>query len=207
MEALSLDPGSYAGTYKLVGGRPSLDLVNTVSWAGADREHDWFDPGANVIRWARALDLITEPVAEQMLAGPTGRGSRVAGIRRVRRVRATLIDVLRPLVANETPPPPDVEALNAYIVDAHRRRFIEPGSLTWAWREPVTLDHLMDPVVLDAGALITGPDRPRVKECPGCGWLFLDGSRNRSRRWCDMADCGSRDKARRYYHRQRNSGA
>jgi len=36
MEAVPLQAGDYAGTYKLVGGRPSLDLVNTVSWPGTE---------------------------------------------------------------------------------------------------------------------------------------------------------------------------
>ncbi|MDQ3691948.1 MAG: CGNR zinc finger domain-containing protein [Chloroflexota bacterium] len=55
----------------------------------------------------------------------------------------------------------------------------------------------------DAGMLVTSADVADVKECPGCGWLFLDVSRNRSRRWCDMATCGSRDKMRRYHWRRR----
>jgi predicted RNA-binding Zn ribbon-like protein len=44
----------------------------------------------------------------------------------------------------------------------------------------------------------------RVRSCQGdtCGWLFLDMSKNRSRRWCSMSDCGNTAKARRYYHRK-----
>lgn len=51
--------------------------------------------------------------------------------------------------------------------------------------------------------LMTGPELDRVKQCPGCGWLFVDTSRNRSRRWCSMDMCGGRDKALRHYRRQR----
>jgi len=53
--------------------------------------------------------------------------------------------------------------------------------------------------------VLTGEALARVRECGGtaCNWLFLDESRNRSRRWCSMESCGNRAKARRHYHRSR----
>ena len=46
---------------------------------------------------------------------------------------------------------------------------------------------------------------PRLKACAAhdCLWAFVDGSRNRSRTWCDMAACGNRAKARSYRARRR----
>jgi len=60
-------------------------------------------------------------------------------------------------------------------------------------------------VVHDAAGLLTSEKLDRVEECADdrCGWLFLDVSRNRSRRWCAMEDCGNRAKARRHYKRKR----
>ncbi|MGI9025541.1 MAG: CGNR zinc finger domain-containing protein [Burkholderiaceae bacterium] len=57
------------------------------------------------------------------------------------------------------------------------------------------------PVTLDAADLLTADNHDRLRTCPSCEWLFEDRTRNAQRRWCDMADCGSRDKARRYYQR------
>src|SRR5262249_59673789 len=58
--------------------------------------------------------------------------------------------------------------------------------------------------VADAAArLLAGGDLERLKDCPGCGWFFLDRSKNGSRRWCSMAMCGGSAKARRYYRRRR----
>jgi len=56
-----------------------------------------------------------------------------------------------------------------------------------------------------AADLLTSGDQERVKECASttCEWVFLDKSRNRSRRWCDMSDCGNRAKARRFQARKR----
>jgi predicted RNA-binding Zn ribbon-like protein len=58
------------------------------------------------------------------------------------------------------------------------------------------------PVAHAAAALLTGPDVYRVKQCAGCPWLFLDRSRNGSRRWCAMTDCGTNEKIRRYVARR-----
>jgi predicted RNA-binding Zn ribbon-like protein len=61
------------------------------------------------------------------------------------------------------------------------------------------------PIVLAAAELLTSAGRARVRECAahGCGWLFLDTSRSQRRRWCTMASCGNRAKARRFYERTR----
>jgi predicted RNA-binding Zn ribbon-like protein len=61
-------------------------------------------------------------------------------------------------------------------------------------------------VALSAAELLTSDRVDRVRECASetCSWLFLDGSRNRRRKWCDMASCGNRAKARRYYARHRS---
>jgi predicted RNA-binding Zn ribbon-like protein len=58
-------------------------------------------------------------------------------------------------------------------------------------------------VVLAASELLTSDEMARVKRCPGCGWLFLDTSRNGMRRWCSMEDCGSEAKSKRQYERKR----
>lgn len=52
------------------------------------------------------------------------------------------------------------------------------------------------------------PGIDRIKECPypQCGRLFLDQSKNRSRRWCEMSMCGNRTKARRHYRRGKEIG-
>jgi predicted RNA-binding Zn ribbon-like protein len=52
-----------------------------------------------------------------------------------------------------------------------------------------------------AATLLVSDAMRRVKSCPTCGWLFLDASKNRSRRWCSMDTCGAVAKARRYYRR------
>ncbi len=59
-------------------------------------------------------------------------------------------------------------------------------------------------VACDYLAVRARDEWPRIKVCgsPDCRWAFVDGTRNRSRRWCDMAGCGNRAKNRAWRHRQ-----
>ncbi|MGH8136615.1 MAG: CGNR zinc finger domain-containing protein [Steroidobacteraceae bacterium] len=190
MDPLALNPGHYAGTYKLIGGRPSLDLVNTISWPGSEGAHDWLDSVGNLERWLRASGLPVIP-------------RKSAALGTVLELRAALTSVLRPLAHREHPTRKAIDDLNQRIAQASSRRIIDPVTLTWTWAPVAQTAEAVAPIVLDAAELIAAGDRDRLRHCPACDWLFEDQTRNGQRRWCDMADCGSRDKARRYYHRTR----
>lgn len=226
METLPLDPRSYRGTYKLIGGRLSLDLVNTVSWPGTRREHDWFDPPENITLWAAAAGLVDDRARRRLDqhwfrhrpsqntgpdprpdghgksqgAHPTGLADQVSA---VRAIRQTLRHALAPWARGESPSRRAIRDLNQVLATAGERRLVDPESLAWTWDEPTTLEELMAPVIHDAAEVLTSVDPRRIRHCPSCDWLFHDTTRNASRRWCDMADCGSRDKALRYYHRRK----
>jgi predicted RNA-binding Zn ribbon-like protein len=189
MQALPLDPGSYPGTYKLIGGRPSLDLVNTISWPGSVREHDWLALPANIDRWCAAAGLVA-------ITAPHD----VADVAVVRQV---LTDVLRPMAHHDGPATQAADAFNRTLGSALGRRLIDLDARRWAQRPIDAPVEAFDPVLLDAADLIMTDAVTRLKACPACDWLFLDATRNAGRRWCDMTDCGSRAKSRTYYHRQR----
>lgn len=81
----------------------------------------------------------------------------------------------------------------------------KPGGFQWDWRENKgELDRLLWPVIQSAGDLMISNEVNRTRECEDdtCEWLFIDRSKNHSRRWCDMSDCGNRAKARRHYARK-----
>jgi predicted RNA-binding Zn ribbon-like protein len=79
------------------------------------------------------------------------------------------------------------------------------GALAWDWEdEGGSADLMLWPIARSAADVLTSPrELARVRQCPGagCGWVFLDETKNRSRRWCDMDVCGNRAKARRHYAR------
>ena len=79
------------------------------------------------------------------------------------------------------------------------------GAFAWTWAVGAEeLDRVVWPVVRSAAALLTSGSLERVRQCAGdgCDWLFVDLSKNQSRRWCSMDMCGSRAKSRRYYRRK-----
>jgi predicted RNA-binding Zn ribbon-like protein len=104
------------------------------------------------------------------------------------------------------PPAADLAAFNAELARslARSRIVLTAEGFAWDWTDGGdALDQMLWPVVRDASDLLTSEELDRVGQCADdrCGWLFLDSSRNRSRRWCSMEDCGNRAKARRHYQR------
>jgi predicted RNA-binding Zn ribbon-like protein len=204
VDALPLDPGTYTGTYKLIGGQLSLDLVNTVSWPGTEREHDWFDNAENVTRWALAVGLIDARRGHRLNRKVSGSRDVASDLDAVRGIRQRLRAAISPLAHGRRPATGSIKTLNGLLARACRRRQLDASTLRWTWSEPTTLIELMDPVIWNAGEVLSAIDPSRIGHCLACDWLFHDTTRNRSRRWCDMADCGSRDKALRYYHRHKD---
>jgi len=84
--------------------------------------------------------------------------------------------------------------------DAVREGTIEDGDWVWTGAHP---DRPLWPIAVAAVDLLRSPERlARVKGCANCNWLFVDRSRNGSRRWCSMDECGVHTKMRRYRARR-----
>jgi len=111
-------------------------------------------------------------------------------------------------LTNDSPIPADsVASIGRALHDCSARRAlrIEGAEVHWTWRADARCaDYVLYPVLTSATDLLTSASRDSVRQCAGegCGWLFLDRSNARKRRWCSMADCGNRNKARNYYQRE-----
>jgi predicted RNA-binding Zn ribbon-like protein len=191
---------------KLVGGAACVDFLNTVEWRGdAAAQGERLTDYDEFLAWAAHTGYLDpgEQAAARRLA------KRDPG-----KARAALADaiLLRERIA-------DVIARRAGAVDAFNaalRRLHVAIELTeddGALRtRPAGSDGLrvaLARIALDAVALLTSPRRAQVQSCGNvrCGWFFVDLSRNRSRRWCDMAACGNNAKARAHYRRHRDAHA
>jgi predicted RNA-binding Zn ribbon-like protein len=198
MDTIALDPGNYGGTYKLAGGELSFDFVNTISWPGSQNEHDWLDRPGNFIGWALAVGIIDKKKAKTL-----GQRSQMLlddELRYVASVRTCLTKVLAPLAFEEKPTENAVKKLEGLIHQVTRYHTLDPLRLHWGWAEANSFKEVLAPVIWNAGHVLTETDHSRIRHCPSCDWIFFDSTKNRNRRWCDMSDCGSRDKALRYYH-------
>lgn len=182
--------GSWLG-YHLSGGHIALDLTNTVSWRG--------DPDRRVDR----LDL----------PGFFSRWLQVTGLGDPGDVEAVVLDVkeLRELVYSvlvaERPATADLARFGELLAAAHPRA-IPSSTLPLRWAVAVTTAaDVLPALVLRTDELFRSADTGRVGRCEGrgCEWLFLDTTRNHSRRWCRTDDCGNRERARRHYRKSRES--
>ncbi|MBV9280280.1 MAG: CGNR zinc finger domain-containing protein [Chloroflexi bacterium] len=124
--------------------------------------------------------------------------------------RESLYQLFRDVLAGRPPTARDLDTLNVALVTAmtEARVLRTPGGFSWTWAERgLSLDRVLWPVARSAADLLTSPTLSRVGQCAGesgCGSLFLDTTKNRSRRWCAMRDCGNRAKARRSSERRRS---
>jgi predicted RNA-binding Zn ribbon-like protein len=200
-------------TFDLIGGHPALDLVNTVDWRrDPGRRRELLVTFDDLLAWARMADVVSVSDARAMRTS-AHRDPRHAErtLRRARRLREVLARLASAAAAGRTPDARDMRVLNAFLRAAYRQRSLEARGAGFAWRWDAgsgdRLDALLWPIVVSAADLLTSASRQDVRECAGdgCGWLFLDTSRNRRRRWCAMEGCGNRAKARRHYERARDA--
>ena len=200
-------------SFDLIGGHVALDLVNTVDWrSDPARRQDLLADVDDLLEWAKHAALVN-PAEVRALKAAAQRDARRAerALRRARRLREVLAGALATPGGEARLRSRDLRRLNAFLGAALRRRRIEirGTAYVWGWArgERDTFDSLLWPIVLAGAELLTSGDRRRVRECAGhgCGWLFLDTSRNGRRRWCNMQSCGNRAKARRFYERARET--
>jgi len=185
-----------------------LDFANTVSWRGAQTPQDYLGAYADLVRWGEAHATFdsetTAALLQQAAVTPVAAG-RV--LRRAVALREAIFRIFFAQTQNTPPIAADLDHLNLELKTAqiHRRVQADGPHYVWGWEtgEPA-LDDVLWRVAVSAADLLTSGELDRVRQCAGdeCGWLFVDRSKNRSRRWCDMQDCGNRAKVRRYRRRQ-----
>lgn len=196
-----------AGNLALLGGALCLDFVNTVEPRGADQPHELLTTYSDLISWSQHVDLLSGEQAERLLREAGRRRAEAATVhKRAIALRETLHRIFLSIIEGRTTDPQDLDLLNTVLSPALAHLCVIPrqDGFGWDWQdEDRSLDPMLWPIARSAGELLTTGPLDRLGQCAGCGWLFLDGSKNRARRWCDMRVCGNRAKARRHYARQR----
>jgi predicted RNA-binding Zn ribbon-like protein len=194
--------GSGNYTYQFVAGNLALDFVNTVAYrADPGKKRDHLVHPEDVQRWASQAQL------PDRAAIRSGRLIGTAALRRIRAVREDLFAVFHAIAAGDPIPVGALTRVGDALHDCRARRCLsnEGTEVRWTWRSSARgTDYLLHPVLTAATDLLTSAACGLVRQCEdaGCGWLFLDRSNARRRRWCSMADCGNRNKVRNYYRRE-----
>jgi len=203
---------SPAGTMKLVGGDPCLDFVNTVGGRipvaygpGTRVQDDKLGSYQDLVDFAVHRGLVPEAAAGRLARlGRARPGAARAALGRALGLREALHRTLRALMTGRRPDTGDLVLINREVAACRRHEALAARGqrLQWEWRA-AALEAPLWAAARASEALLTSRELPRLRECGGggCGWLFLDHSRNGRRRWCSMEDCGNLEKVRRFRRR------
>jgi predicted RNA-binding Zn ribbon-like protein len=197
-----METSGYIEELRIVGGHVALDFVNTVDGdpEGESRLESLRGYG-DLVAWSGRVGLLDPEEAERLVRDAKRRTEEAEAVYRwALELREVLYGVLRNLAEGKTPPSQSLRSLGGYERDAISRGVLraDDSGFQWEWKEEQDLARPMWPVVHAATELLTSGDLGRLKMCAGCHWLFLDASRNHSRRWCTMEVCGTDEKMRRY---------
>ncbi len=185
-----------------------LEFANTLDWHASDQPAETLLTYHDLVRWAQQAGLLRAEEMESLLRIAQERpGDAGQSLKRARSLRETIYRLFEAVAKGEQPSDADLEALNQALAGALKGGHVErrPDGFVWRWgRLDAAPDALLEPLARSAAALLSSELRLRVGQCAddrGCGYLFLDASKNRSRRWCNMDSCGNRAKQRRHYRR------
>ncbi len=197
-------------TLTLVGGNICLDFMNTVGDHLTDHPGEWLETYIDLLAWARRAGVITDEEVAR-LSRQSERYPRDAAdaLARAIALREAIYRILLSAVRRQPPEAADLLAFNRALVEAPARTEVVYDGEKYIWQQPEavhSLDYVLWRILWSAADLLTSEQLAQVKVCEGegCGWVFLDTSRNQARRWCSMADCGNRAKASRYYQRHKS---
>jgi predicted RNA-binding Zn ribbon-like protein len=195
--------------FELTGGELCLDFANTVDQRGNPAGRvDHLATFPDLAAWSRQAGIVA-PVDERAMLRAAARqpGTARSVLERAIRLREAIYTVFSALAARRPVPSTALTdlmtELRAALAHVDLQTAVPP--YRWGWRSDreAVLDKPLWAVAKSAADLLTSDRVLAVRGCASetCWWLFLDTSRNRSRRWCDMKVCGNREKARRFYQR------
>ena len=201
----------YAETFRCPGGALCLDFSNSGQGIRGSRQEEWIPTFADLIDWLEAAGALDKSQAGKLRAAGTGSPQAAQQLfARAIEFREALARVLLARTEGRAPAGDDLRAIDAqYARTAPFARLAStPEGFAWSLDAAVSaLDAALRPIVESAVGLLTSSRLERVRRCGNstCYWLFLDETKNCSRRWCEMASCGNLMKVRRHRAKQHQS--
>jgi len=194
--------------YDFDAGDLSLDFANTKDWHTSEKPIENLNSYADLVTWGEQAGLISPEQSDQMrritFEHPE---DAVEAIDFAVQVREAIYRVFSHRYMGEPIPEGDLALLNSVISQAlaHLRLTSTGGQIQWDWAPEISgVNLILWPVARAMADLLTSGEASKVRVCEddrGCGYLFIDETKNHSRRWCSMDSCGNRAKARRHYSR------
>ena len=202
-------PATKGPAFELIGGHPALDLVNTLDWRFRESgPEDFLTSYNDLVRFVEQSGLLPASRARQLLRSiPEVKAEGV--VKAVRELREAAANTLYAAVNGRSPQASSMAQLEGFFKEASGRVQLRWTGSRLAQELPQSTPLPALPLwmlSLSTFEFMTSEEMHLLRECrnPECRWLFMDTSKNHTRRWCDMKICGNRMKARRFKAQHRN---
>jgi predicted RNA-binding Zn ribbon-like protein len=189
--------------FQFIGGDLALDFVNTADRpkGGPVVEQEKLATPEAVIDWAKAAGIATEADVRRW------RNQDLAPLLpSAHELRDAIFRIFYEHASGDRPKESNLAVLNSMLREAGQNREIADcgGEFRKEWKNSADPRRILWQVAESAGRLLTSNAVERVKFCGSdtCRWLFVDTSKNHTRRWCEMRVCGNRAKVRRYLQKR-----
>jgi predicted RNA-binding Zn ribbon-like protein len=198
-----------AVTFDLSAGQLSLDFANTLDDRASASPQEYLNSYNDLLAWSRQAQTVTDADERRLREQAEKHPVKASGVlQRAIVLREALFRIFSAAAQGASPEDEDLNILNSALSEAmcHIRIVPQTGGFQWDWMAgPENLDRVLWPVIRSAADLLTSEELSDTRVCASenCDWLFLDTSKNHSRRWCNMKTCGNRAKAKRHYQRQK----
>jgi predicted RNA-binding Zn ribbon-like protein len=189
--------------FQLVAGHPALDLVNTLDWRFRDNgQEELLSSYDDLLRFSAQSELLNSKQIRGIVRNSSD-SSAADALVSCRELREAAAEIFYAAVDDGNPPGSQIKIIERCFKEAREgQRLAWSGThLVWEWPGSESSPDL--PVwmlAISMARLMLSDDMRLLRACekPDCRWLFLDTSKNHTRRWCDMKICGNRMKARRF---------
>ncbi|HKY50725.1 MAG TPA: ABATE domain-containing protein [Candidatus Limnocylindria bacterium] len=190
--------------HEFVGGALALDFTNTLGGTHRAPSHDHLQRYDDLVEFGLMSGSLCAAEAYRLRSDAKRHPIRARDVlQRAITLREGLWRIFEAMATGRSASPDDVTLINREIAPAlgNARLVGDGGDFRWGWTDESSLERPLWPIARSAAELLTSAEaQTQVRECASetCEWLFLDRTRNHSRRWCDMNDCGARAKMRRF---------
>lgn len=187
-------------------GAPCLAFLNSTDQPGGFSHRDDLQPGyANVLSWAWASGILDDETTRRLLAIARRHPREASAIRRrIIEFRSALYRLVIAAIGGDTPPPDDLSLFEQELRETYAHAHLSvagnaPG-YAWTWPDDPHLETILWEILRSAEEMLCSDRVERLRQCAGedCHKVFLDTSKNRSRRYCSPGGCGNRERVRRF---------
>jgi predicted RNA-binding Zn ribbon-like protein len=201
--------------FEFVGNSQCFDFTNTVNGRmhtpndSPDGYKELLGGYQDLVAWSRQAGIVTDAEAYELLKEAERHPAKAKlALQHAIEVREAIFRIFYSIMHESTPDTTDISLFNSELGQAMSKACVvdKDDGFVWSWNAQANdLQRLLWPIVRSTADLLTSKAFSSMRICAAddCGWLFLDTSKNKSRRWCDMKSCGNRVKVNRHYERKK----